>query len=220
VTAAAPDTLRGRLRQPRVWLIAARHAVPLVGVFALEWSALETTAALFLDALSSLWLLGALAAYFTMRRLAHGDEDFLDRVNLVVGGVCLFAVVAALLTFAVAVPAWFAALALFGAPATDWRVLLEHGRLVQAFGVMLALQAPRFFAVLTGPARDPAGLGLDTQVGFLLHRLVTIAIAATALSVLGSAAIDAVVVVAQAYAAGTEIMRDHVERYLRASRRR
>ncbi len=49
-------TLFERLRDPRAVPILARHAIPVIGVFVLGWSVLETIAALFLDALSTLWL--------------------------------------------------------------------------------------------------------------------------------------------------------------------
>jgi hypothetical protein len=54
----------------------------------------------------------------------------------------------------------------------------------------------------------PEKMGMDLETGFVLHRFVMLAVMASMLVIVGAYALRVTVVLAQAFGAGTEIMRD------------
>jgi hypothetical protein len=128
---------------PTAWATILRHLVPIVGVVLFGWSALESLVALFLDAWSVLLCLAAVAATWTMRNFVREDMDVADRANVVAGGLCLFAVVGALLGFAIAVPASMLLAAVAGDEAATLREMIGSRSLPSSFATMLAFQVPR-----------------------------------------------------------------------------
>jgi hypothetical protein len=214
-------TLRARLRDPRAVPILARHAIPVIGVFVLGWSVLETIAALFLDALSTLWLVGAMGAYFAAKELDYGETGIIAGLQFWAGVFGVFVVIAGILTFAIGVPAMFL-LPLLDQADVHPLTLLTSGWLPRAFGLMVACQIPglvqrvRHFEA-AGVA--PEKMGMDAETGFVLHRTVMLAVMATMLAVLGRFALPVLVIVAQTFGALTEIMRDEYVGYLMTERR-
>ncbi len=132
-----------------------------------------------------------------------------------------FGFVAALLTFAIGVPAMFL-LPLVQRASVDPLTLVTSGWLPRAFGLMLACQLPglvlrvRHFEV---SGIRPEKMGMDAETGFVLHRVVMLAVFASMLAVFGRFALPALVILSQVFGAGTEIMRDEYVRYLMGNRR-
>jgi hypothetical protein len=214
------DTLLARLRDPRAIPILARHSIPVIGVFVLSWSVLETVAALFLDALSTLWLVGAMAAYFAAKQFDYGEDGVLHALHFWAGVFGIFVFGAGILTFTVGVPA-FMLLPLVESAHVDPRTLLTSGWLPRAFGFMLLCQLPSFVQrvrLLEATGLAPEKMGLDGETGFVLHRTVLLAALGSMLAILGPYALPVLVVLAQAVGAGSEIMRDRYIGYLMASR--
>ncbi len=201
-----------RLTDPRAVPILMRHAIPMIGVFVFDWSVLEVVAALLLDAVSTLWVLGAVGAYFAAKEVAPSDDTsvlaFLEFWAAVLG---MFLVLAGLLTFMVAVPASFLLPLVFSAD-LDPMTLVTSGWLPRAFGAMLACQLPGFAqrvraAQAAGP--DAAKRTIQGEVGFVVHRVVMLASLSSCLALFGRYGLHLLVIVAQVLGAGTEIMRDH-----------
>jgi hypothetical protein len=213
-------TFFDRLRDPRAIPILARHMIPVIGVFVFGWSVLETVASLVLDALSTLWLVGAMASYFAAKQFDYGETGVMHALHFWAGVLGTFIVIAALLTFALAVPASFL-LTLVDSAAVDPRTLLTSGWLPRAFGFMVLCQIPSFLQrvrALQSAAIPPEKMGMDAETGFVLHRTIMLALTASMLAIFGPYALHALVIVAQALGAGSEIMRDHYIGYLMASR--
>ena len=204
------DLFLRRLTDPRAVPILARHAIPVIGVLVFDWSVLEALAALFLDALSTLWGMGAVAAYFGAKQLDYGETGLLDQLHFWAGVIGIFFVAAAILTFAMAVPVGM--LLPLGLHAdVDLRELVASGWLLRAFGLMVACQLPRVAARVRSAQASgltPERLGLDGEIGFLLHRTVVLTALGGMLVVFGPYALHLLVVVAQGLGAVTEIMRD------------
>lgn len=208
-----------RLTDPRAVPILARNAIPVIGVFVFGWSVLETLAALFLDALSTLWVVGAVASYFGAKQFDYGETGVLDQLHFWAGVVGIFVFAAAILTFALAVPM---AMLLPLAHSTDvdpW-TLVASGWLPRAFGLMVACQIPSFaqrIRVAQASGLPPDKLGLDGEIGFLLHRTVILTAIGSSLVVFGAYALHLLVIVAQTISAVSEIMRDRYVGYLMTS---
>ena len=171
------EELLTRLRDPRAIPILARHAIPVVGVFVLGWSVLETVAALFLDALSTLWLVGAAGSYFAARQLDYGETGVVATLQFWAGVLGTFVVVAGVLTFAVAVPAFFLLPLVQSAHVDPW-TLVTSGWLPRAFGGMVLCQIPGVVTrvrAATASQVAPENMGMDAEVGFVLHRIVMVA---------------------------------------------
>jgi hypothetical protein len=202
--------LATRLRDPRAIPILARHAIPIVGVFVLGWSVLETVASLFLDALSTLWLVGATGCWFAAKQYDYGETGIIATLQFWAGVLGSFVVVAGLLTFAVAVPTMFLLPLVQNADVDPW-TLLTTGWLPRAFGGMVLCQVPSFVARIRAAEAEkiaPEKMGMDAEVGFVLHRIVVIASFTWLLTIFGSYALYVLVLGAQAFGAVTEIMRD------------
>jgi hypothetical protein len=219
------DALRAgflrRLADPRAVPILARHAIPVIGVFVLGWSVLETIAAVFLDALSSLWLVGAMASFFAAKQFDDGERGVVPTLQFWAGVLGIFVFAAGILTFAVAVPA-FMLLPLVQRADVDPRALLTSGWLPRAFGLMVLCQIPGFVQRVrhldaTGVA--PEKMGMDLETGFVLHRTVMLAAMASMLAIFGAYALHLTVILAQALGAASEIMRDEYVGMLAATRR-
>lgn len=212
-----------RLTDPRAVPILARHAIPVIGVFVFDWSVLETIAALLLDALSTLWMVGATGAYFAVKQYDHsGETGLIAALHFWAAVFGTFLVIAALLSMFVAVPA-FVLLPLAQNADLDPTTLFTSGWLPRAFALMLACQLPGFVqrvraAQASGVA--PEKMGMDAEVGFVAHRTVMLAMLSSMLAILGPYALHALVIVAQLLGAGSEIMRDRYVGYLMADRRK
>ena len=211
-----------RVADPRAIPILLRHAIPVIGVFVFHWSTLETIAALFLDALSTLWLVGAMGAYFAAKELDQGHPGLYGILQFWAGMLGAFLVIAAILSIAVVVPAMFV-LPLVQSAEVDPMTLLTSGWLPRAFGLMVTCQIPglvqrvrAFEAAGTAPER----MGMDSETGFVMHRTVMLAIMASTLAIFGRYALHVLVIVAQVFGATTEIMRPEYTRYLMMTRDR
>ncbi len=215
-------TFLERLADPRAIPILLRHAIPVIGVFLFDWSVLETIAALFLDALSSLWMVGAMGAYFAAKELDHGETGIVATLQFWAGVFGIFLVIAGLLSFFVAVPAMFV-LPLVENADIDPLTLFTSGWLPRAFALMVAFQLPGFVQRVRSfqaAGTPPEKMGMDAETGFIAHRTVMLAMMASMLAIFGPYALHALVIVAQAFGAATEIMRDHYVGYLMADRGR
>ena len=204
------DELLTRLHDPRAIPILARHAIPVVGVFVLGWSVLETVASLLLDALSTLWLVGAAGCYFAAKQFDYGETGLVAKLQLWAGVLGSFAVVAGVLTFAVAVPAFFLLPLVQSAHVDAW-TLVTTGWLPRAFGGMVLCQIPAFVTRVREAEASkvaPEKMGMDAEVGFVLHRIVMVASFTWVFTLFGRYALYVLVLAAQAFGAGTEIMRD------------
>jgi hypothetical protein len=220
VAADGPGTtplvlLRERLaRDPVAWATVVRHLVPIAGVLFAGWSALEALAALFLDALSVLMCLAAVASTFAVGVFTHDDQDLVDRLNVLAGGVVIFLVVSGLLAFALAVPGfmlWSSALRASG----DELWEMARGASLQAtFASMLAFQVPRYWSLVTRFDAESARRIVEPEVGFVLLRMVLVGGAGVLVGALpAEASVLGALVAAQAVLAVTEILSD---RYLAA----
>jgi hypothetical protein len=211
-----------RVTDPRAVPILARHAIPVIGVFVFGWSVLETIAALFLDALSTLWMVGAMGSYFAAQQFDQsGETGLMASLHFWAGVFGTFLVIAGLLSFFVAVPAFFL-LPLVQSANLDPTTLFTSGWLPRAFALMVACQLPGFVqrvraAEAAGTA--PEQMGMDAEVGFVAHRTVLLAMLASMLAIFGPYALHVLVIVAQVLGAGSEIMRDHYVGYLMAGKR-
>ena len=213
-------TFLERLRDPRAVPILARHAIPIIGVFVFRWSVLEALAAVFLDAVSSLWLVGATAAYLAAKQVDSGEPGLMAALHFWAGVLGIFLFAAGILTFAIAVPA-FMLLPIVGSAGVDPRALLTSGWLPRAFGFMLLCQLPGLvqrIRHLEASGIAPEKIGMDAETGFVLHRIVMVAAMGSLLALFGSYALHLTVLVAQILGAGTEIMRDHYVGMLMAHR--
>ena len=211
-----------RLTDPRAVPILMRHAIPVLGVFVFDWSVLEVVAALLLDAVSTLWVLGAVGAYFAAKEVAPSDDTsvlaYLEFWAAVFG---MFLVLAGLLTFMVGVPASFLLPVVLRAD-LDPMTLVTSGWLPRAFGAMLACQLPGFAQRVR--AAQAAGPGeakrtIQGEVGFVVHRVMMLASLSSLLYLFGRYGLDLLVIVAQVLGAGTELMRDHYIGHLMAPER-
>lgn len=205
---------------PTAWVTILRHLVPIAGVLLFGWSALESLVALFLDAWSVVLCLAAVAATWTMRNFVHEDMDVADWANLVTGGVCLFAVVGALLGFAIAVPASMLLATVAGDEAASLREMLRSRSLLSSFATMLAFQVPRWWALSARAAEADARRVVELEVGFVLVRTVWIGMAGVAFAILpaGTSVLGALIG-AQTVLALTEILSDRILHGLAASDR-
>jgi hypothetical protein len=213
-------TFLARLRDPRALPILARYAIPVIGVFVLGWSVLETLAAVFLDALSSLWLVAGIAAYFAAQQVDTGEGGIMDTLHFWAGVLGIFLFGAGILTFAVGVLA-FMLLPIFQLAHVDPRELVTSGWLPRAFALMVLCQAPAFIHRvhhLEASGLAPERMGMDLETGFVLHRTVMLTATATMLVVFGAYALPLTVIVAQTLGASTEIMRDKYVGLLGTSR--
>ncbi len=201
-----------RVTDPRAVPILARHAIPAVGVFVFDWSVLETIAVLLLDALSTLWMVAGMGAYLAVRdTTASRKTGFAAAVRFWASVFLTFLVIAGLLSLFVIVPAFFL-LPLVQSADLDPMSVVTNGWLPRAFAAMLACQLPG----LVGRVRDaeaagiaPEKMGMDAEVGFIAHRTVMLGALASMLAIFGPYALHALVIVAQVFGAGSEIMRDH-----------
>jgi hypothetical protein len=203
-------TLRDRLAgDPTAWATLLRHAVPVVFVFVAGWSALETLVSLLLDAASVLLCLAAVASTIAVRSLAHDEQDLRDRLDLVAGGVVVFAVIAFLLLFALAVPAaavWVAALR---GNEPDLLRIARDPSLHASFAGMLAFQVPRYLELVRTLDAGSARRVVAPEVGFVLARFVLVGGAAGLLALLpAGAALVGTLIVVQGVLAATEILAD------------
>jgi hypothetical protein len=215
-------TLLERLADPRSVPILMRHAIPVIGVFLFDWSVLETIAALFLDALSTLWLLGAMGAYFAAKDFDYGIPGIGAALQFWAGVAGAWLVIAGILTFAIAVPAMFL-LPLVDAADVDPMTLFTSGWLPRAFALMVACQIPGFVQRIRefqAAGTPPEKMGMDAETGFILHRAVMLAAMASMLAAFGRYALPILVILAQALGAVSEIMRDRLVGYLMAERHR
>jgi hypothetical protein len=213
-------TLFERLRDPRAVPILARHAIPVIGVFVLGWSVLETIAALFLDGLSTLWLLAAMGSYFAVKELDWGEPGIIAALQFWAGVLGSFLVIAAILSVAILVPAMFF-LPLVQSADVDPMSLVTSGWLPRAFGFMVACQLPGFIQRIRhfqATGTPPEKMGVDAETALVLHRMVMLAVVATMLAAFGRYALPVMVIVAQAFGAGAEIMRDEYVGYLLSGR--
>jgi hypothetical protein len=201
--------------------IVLRYALPVLGVLLLGWSALETLAALFLNSLSTLLVCAAVGTYFVTGELAHDDMDVLDRVNLVVGGVCIFVLVAGLLAFALAVPSAFVWVHVFESGGVRPAELLQHPALLRAFALMLAFQVPHFLRLI-GTDSASARRVVMPEVGFVLLQVIGIAMVSGVVALLpGRVILVTVLILAQGVLAWTELDRDrHLKALLATPKRR
>ena len=208
-----------RLTDPRAVPILARHAIPVIGVFVFDWSVLEVLAALLLDAVSTLWMVGAVGSYFAVKQFHHDTEDPLrNALHFWAGVIGTFLVVAGLLSLFVVVPASFLLPLAQGAD-LDPMELVTSGWLLRAFGLMLACQLPGLVQrvrSLQASGVDPEKMGMDAEVGFVVHRVIVLAMLSSFLAVFGPYALHVLVIVAQAFGAATEIMRDRYVAHLLA----
>ena len=213
-------TFLQRLVDPRSVPILARHAIPVIGVFVFGWSVLEAIAAVFLDALSSLWVVGATASYFTAKQFDYGERGVVPALQFWAGVFGIFVFAAGIFTFALAVPAAML-LPLVQAASVDPRTLLTTGWLPRAFGLMVLCQIPGFVQRvrhLESSGVHPAKMGMDGETGFILHRTVMLTAMASMLAFFGAYALHVTVVLAQALGAGSEILRDRYVGMLMADR--
>jgi hypothetical protein len=202
--------LFSRLADPRAIPILLRHAIPVIGVFVFGWSPLETVAALVLDAVSTLWMVGATGSYFAAKDLDHGEPGLSPALHFWAGFLGLFLFVAGLLTFAVLVPAAFLLPLVSMADVDPWE-LVQNGWVARVFAFIILCQVPSFvqrIRALQASGLAPEKMGMDAEVGFVLHRMATLAGMSTMLALFGPYALHVLVIVAQAFGAGTEIMRD------------
>lgn len=200
-----------RVRDPRAVPVLMRHAIPVIGVFVFDWSPLEAMAALLLDALSTLWMVAGVGAYFAVRdttnKRAAGGRAVLRFWGQV---VLTFGIVGALLSLFVIVPAFFL-LPLAESANLDPSTIVTSGWLPRAFAAMLACQLPglvRRIRDAEASGLSPEKMGMDSEVGFVAHRTVMLAFFASMLGIFGRYALHAVVLVAQVFGACTEIMPD------------
>lgn len=201
-----------RVTDPRAVPILMRHAIPVVGVFLFGWSVLETIAALLLDALSTLWMVAGMGAYLAVKDTTTSNATGgRARLRFWANVVIAFAFVAAILSLFVVVPAFFLLPLVQSAHLDPWSIVTS-GWLPRVFAAMLACQLPG----LVGRLRDahaagiaPEKMGMKEEVGFVAHRTVMLGVLASMLAVFGPYALHALVIVAQVFGAGSEIMRDH-----------
>jgi hypothetical protein len=221
-TAELRAELLDRVSDPRAVPILARHAIPVIGVFVFDWSVLETIAALLLDALSTLWGVAGMGAYLAVRDTAKSPPTGVKSVLRFWASVVLtFVFVGGILSLFVIVPAFFL-LPLVQSAHLDAMALVTSGWLAAAFVAMVVCQLPR----IAGRIRDAeaAGIktekmGMDTEVGFIAHRTVLLGATASMLAIFGPYALHMLVIVAQVFGAGTEIMRDHYVAHILGPRR-
>lgn len=213
------DLFLQRLTDPRAVPILARAAIPVIGVFVFDWSVIEVLAALFLDALSTLWVVGAVASYFGAKQFDYGETGVLDALHFWAGVLGIFIFAAAVLTFALAVPTAMLLPLAMRADVDPW-MLVTSGWLPRAFLLMVACQIPSFaqrIRVAQASGLPPEKLGLEGEIGFLLHRSIILTAIGSSLVVFGTYALHLLVIVAQAIGAVSEIMRDRYVGYLMTS---
>lgn len=198
-------------RQPRVWASLARHAIPVAGILALGWSPAESIVSVFLGGLSALYCMAAIAAYFVIGMYARQDQDWLDRLNSFVGGLMLFAFVAALVTFTVGVLAFMLWANVFRVADVDWRALVSQRSMWLGFAGMLVCQVPRFIDFVAAHDADSARMPVQAEMGFQFKRLALITFACGFLGLIpGRAALIGAVVMLQATLAAIEIRGDRL----------
>jgi hypothetical protein len=194
---------------PTAWATVLRHALPVVFVLLAGWSALEVLVSLVLDAASVLACASAVASTLAVRSFAHDEQDWIDRLNVVAGGVVLFAVVTALLLFAIGVPAAMVWLAALRGNEADLARLARDPWLQASFAGMLACQVPRWLSAVRTLDDASARRALAPEVGFVLLRFVLIGGAAAVLGLLpAGAALVGTLVVVQGVLAVTEVFAD------------
>jgi len=193
----------------------------VIGVFVLRWSVLETIAAILMDALSTLWSVAGMGAYLAVRDTTKSRQTGVAAVLRFWGSVLLtFAFVAGILSLFVVVPASFLLPLVQSAHLDPWS-LVTSGWLQCAFAAMLACQLPGVAqrvrdAEAAGIA--PEKMGMDKEIGFIAHRTVLLGVFSSMLAILGPYALHALVIVAQVFGAGSEIMRDRYLAYVMESR--
>ena len=199
------------MTDPRAVPILARHAIPVIGVFVFDWSVLETVAALLLDALSTLWMVAAMGAYLAVRDTTKAPPPGVPGVVRFWASVVLtFVFVSGILSLFVAVPAFFL-LPLVQSAHLDPTSIVTSGWLPRAFAAMLACQLPAVVGRVR--AAEAAGIapekmGMDKEVGFVAHRTVLLGAVSSMLAIFGPYALHVLVILAQVFGAGSEIMRD------------
>ena len=211
-----------RVTDPRAVPILARHAIPVIGVFVFDWSVLETIAALLMDALSTLWMVAGMGSYLAVRDTTKSPTTGVEGVLRFWAGVLLtFLFVGGILSLFVVVPAMFLLPLVQGAH-LDPTSLLASGWLPRAFAAMLVCQLPG----LVGRVRDaeaagiaPEKMGMDKEVGFIAHRTVLLGVLASMLAIFGPYALHVLVIVAQVFGAGSEIMRDRYVAHIMGPRK-
>lgn len=200
-----------RVTDARAVPILARHAIPVIGVLLFGWSVLEVIAALLLDAVSTLWTVGAVGSYFAVKQFHHDTEDPIrNALHFWAGVLGTFLFIAGLLSIFVVVPASMMLPLLQGAD-LDPMELITSGWLPRAFALMLACQLPGLvqrIRSLQASGVAPEKMGMDAEVGFVVHRVIVLGMVSSFLAIFGAYALHALVIVAQAFGAGTEIMRD------------
>jgi hypothetical protein len=194
----------------------------VIGVFVLGWSVLETVAALLLDALSTLWAVAGMGAYLGVRDTTHARETGVSAALRFWASVVLtWAFVGGILSLFVLVPGFFL-VPLVQSARLDPMSLVTSGWLPRAFAAMLACQLPGVVGRVR--AAEAAGIapekmGMDKEVGFIAHRTVLLGVLASMLAIFGPYALHVLVLVAQAFGAGAEIMRDRYVTYVMGMRR-
>jgi hypothetical protein len=205
------DSWSALARQPRVWASLARHAIPVAGILLLGWSPVESIVSVFLGGLSALYCLAGIAAYFVLGLYAREEQDWLDRVNSFVGGLMLFAFVAALLTFTVGVLAFMLWVNVFRVADLDLRALASQRSLWLGFAGMLLCQVPRFVGFVAAHDAESARGPVQAEIGFQLRRLALITLVCGFLVLLpGRAALIAAVILTQGTLAAIEIRGDRL----------
>jgi len=200
---------RAALRAPRTWGIVARHMIPVAGVALLGWSGVQAISVVALDTLAGLWCVVAVASVLVAREHWWGTEK--DLYNAIVGGTVVFAFVAGLMTFMVAVLVFVLGGPVLARADLDPRELLVDGWVYWAFGGLLLLQLPHFLELSAGISGATAKSLLEPRVGYLLRRLILVGLACSFLGLLwGRGALIGALVVTQLVLAAHEVFGDRL----------
>ncbi len=195
---------RSALREPRTWAILLRSMIPLVGVLTLDWSGIQAISVIALDTLAGLWCIVAVGAVVVARE-SWWEKDR-DLYSAVIGGVFVFVIVAALMTFMVCVMAFVVGGRALASADLDPHELLEGGWVFWTFGSLLVAQIPSFVSTLRGTTGETAKSVLEPRVGYLLRRFLLAGIACSFLVFLwGRAATIGVLLMAQLVLAAHEV---------------
>lgn len=192
------------------WAVIARHAIPVVGVLAFGWSVLECVLAVFLDSISTFCCLGAAGSFFAVRDFAYEDQDVIDRLNLVFGGIFVFVLLVGLLTFAIGVPgSMLLAVTLQASRADVWQTA-QNPALWKTFGAMVLFQLPRLrhFLELGSDAAKPL---VQREIGLILFRHIVIGMLCVVLGILPEGVVlVGTLLLVQVVLAGSEMYADQI----------
>jgi hypothetical protein len=191
---------------PSAWSIAARHLIPIGCVLFLGWSAAVGVTALFLDGLSALYGLAAVATYFIVRDSTPKKGGLFAAFQLALSGVIAFALVASLFTFAVGVLYFFAWAYVFAGAGVSMRDLATNQTLWWTFAGMLVLQVPHVLWFIRSNSEVSARALAQKETGFHLFRLAIVIVGCSVLTILpGRVALIGVLMLTQAVRAAVEI---------------